>query len=147
VHPAAVGTGKLATEGVEGKFFTPNGGFGPRIISDCVTYGRMTYFASTPLINAENTLALPSAPPAASNTPFGCQSMDKTVDLSGFFKCLDVHQLFSSSNEQTATDLAPLPTANLSSLGLHLTHVAARLIRRRTRTGFHSPVVSLRVQT
>lgn len=44
------------------------------------------------------------------------------------------------------THLAPFPTANLSSLGLHLTHVAALLILNRTKTGFHSPC-SLNVQT
>lgn len=93
-------------------------------------------------MNAENTLALASALPAAIKTLFGCQSMDKTVDLNGFLRCLETHQLFSSSKEQTAIVLAPLPTANLSSFGLHLTQVAARLIRRRTRAGFQVPVSS-----
>ena len=91
---------------------------------------------------------------------FGCQSIDKTVDLMGFLTCLDTHQLFSSSKEQTAivlshqlvasigeegADLAPLPTANLSSFGLHLTQVAARLILSKTNAGFHP--FSVGVQT
>jgi hypothetical protein len=50
-----------------------------------------------------------------------------------------------SGGEESAY-LAPLPTANLSSLGLHLTQVAALLIRSKTRAGFHSPEGS-RVQT
>jgi hypothetical protein len=41
--------------------------------------------------------------------------------------------------------LAPLPTANLSSLGLHLTQVAALLILKRTNAGFHP--FSVGVQT
>lgn len=109
VNPAAVGTGKFATNGVEGQLFTPDAGLGPERMGQRKSYqgfcARPAHFASTPLIKAEKTLALPSAPPAASSTPLLCQSMDKTVDLRGFFKCLDVHQLFSSSNEQTATDL------------------------------------------
>lgn len=76
----------------------------------------------------------------------------------GFFRCFDTHQSFSSSNEQTAialfmrlsfnltitlcherdADRSPLATANLSSLGLQRTNVAARLMRRRTRVGFQT---------
>jgi hypothetical protein len=41
--------------------------------------------------------------------------------------------------------LAPLPTANLSSFGLHLTQVAALLILNKTRAGFHP--FSVGVQT
>jgi hypothetical protein len=36
------------------------------------------------------------------------------------------------------TDLAPLPTANLFSLGLHWTHRAARFSLRMTSVGTHS---------
>ena len=39
------------------------------------------------------------------------------------------------------THLAPLPTANLSSLGLHCTLVAARLMRKSTSAGFHPSAV------
>ena len=39
--------------------------------------------------------------------------------------------------------LAPLPTANLFSLGDHLTMVAARLIRNMTREGFQEPSLKL----
>jgi hypothetical protein len=42
-----------------------------------------------------------------------------------------------SKREESETNLAPEATANLSSLGLHLTIVAARLILSRTRVGFH----------
>ena len=105
---------------------------------------------------AERTRAFMSAPPAASNTLFGCQSTERTVDRIGFFNCLATHQLFSGSNEQTAmalpkkrqhmvpgdpdgkSDLAPLATANLSSFGLHRTNVAARLTRSSTSVGFHA---------
>jgi hypothetical protein len=126
-------------------------------------------------MKAEKTRALASALPAAIKTLFGCQSIERTVDRRGFLRCLETHQLFSSSKEQTAmvlryytsredvdmskvmvlrhvsggeesAYLAPLPTANLSSLGLHLTQVAALLIRSKTRAGFHSPEGS-RVQT
>lgn len=112
-------------------------------------------------MNAENTRAFISAAPAARSTLFGCQSIARTVERRGFLRWRETHQLFSSSNEQTAivlpwrvhadqptpistrpppgTHLAPLPTANLSSAGLHLTHVAARLMRKRTSAGFHSP--------
>jgi hypothetical protein len=52
-------------------------------------------------MNAENTLAFMSAAPAAKSTLFGCQSMARTVERSGFLRCFETHQLFSSSNEQT----------------------------------------------
>lgn len=45
-----------------------------------------------------------------------------------------------------ATHLAPEATANLSSVGLHLTLVAARLIPRMTSVGFQMPC-SFRAQT
>lgn len=51
-------------------------------------------------------------------------------------------QLSSKGNR---ADLAPLPTANLSSLGDHLTQVAALLILNRTKAGFHP--FSVGVQT
>jgi hypothetical protein len=54
------------------------------------------------------------------------------------------HQLVRSCNIELA-DLAPLPTANLSSFGLHLTQVAARLILSKTSAGFHP--FSVGVQT
>ena len=102
---------------------------------------------------AEKMRAFISALPAASNTLFGCQSTDSTVDLIGFLSSLETHQSPSGSNEQIAIALivhvsnkpsstrwltyrAPLATANLSSLGLQRTCVAARLMRNRTRVGF-----------
>jgi hypothetical protein len=48
-------------------------------------------------------------------------------------------RLFRSAHSPPRTHLAPFPTANLSSRGLHRTHVAALLILNRTKTGFHSP--------
>lgn len=76
-------------------------------------------------MNAEKTRALASAEPAASKTLFGCQSIDKTVDRSGFFKCLEVHQLFSSSKEQTATDLMERGLVEVGNVDRG--HVALRL--------------------
>jgi hypothetical protein len=84
--------------------------------------------------------------------------MERTVDLIGFLRSFETHQLLSSSNEQiaialTTTDhvnpdnayerhdwtyLAPLATANLFSSGLQRTKVAARLIFNNTNVGFHS---------
>lgn len=53
-------------------------------------------------MKAEKTRALASALPAAIKTLFGCQSIERTVDRRGFLRCLETHQLFSSSKEQTA---------------------------------------------
>ena len=96
-----------------------------------------------------------SALPAASKTLFWCQSMERTVDLIGFLRSFDTHQLLSSSKEQIAIALAmtgqrqldydyegqylaPLATANLFSNGLQRTKVAARLMFSKTKVGFHS---------
>lgn len=100
-----------------------------------------------------------SALPAANRTLFGCQSIERTVDLMGFLRSFETHQLLSSSKEQIAialiiavgcqsgvarTDgavsshLAPLATANLFSRGLQRTKVAARLMFNSTKVGFHS---------
>ena len=46
-----------------------------------------------------------SALPAASKTLFGCQSMERTVDLIGFLRSFETHQLLSSSKEQIAIAL------------------------------------------
>ena len=62
-------------------------------------------FLSTSLIYAEKTRAFMSALPAASKTLFGCQSMERTVDLMGFLRSFETHQLLSSSNEQIAIAL------------------------------------------
>merc|ERR1712151_822439 len=72
----------------------------------------------------------------ASNTEFGCQSRERTVDCR-FLMCLDTHQSPSSSNEQIHATLSPVPTANFFSFGAHLTQVADRLIRSNTSDGFH----------
>lgn len=120
--------------------------------------GSCAYFLSTSLMYAENTRAFISALPAAKRTLFGCQSMERTVDLIGFLRSFETHQLLSSSNEQIAialittsqstrvtptkqqcgSHLAPLATANLFSNGLHRTKVAARLMLSNTNVGFHS---------
>ena len=57
------------------------------------------------LIQAENTRAFMSAEPAARRMLFGCQSSERTVNRRGFLSRLATHQLFSSSNEQTAIAL------------------------------------------
>ena len=46
-----------------------------------------------------------SALPAANKTLFGCQSMERTVDLIGFLRSFETHQLLSSSKEQIAIAL------------------------------------------
>ena len=46
-----------------------------------------------------------SALPAASKTLFGCQSIERTVDLMGFLRSFETHQLLSSSKEQIAIAL------------------------------------------
>jgi hypothetical protein len=46
-----------------------------------------------------------SALPAARSTLLGCQSTASTVDLIGFFRSFDTHQLFSESKEQIAIAL------------------------------------------
>lgn len=66
---------------------------------------RATNLGSMSLIQAEKTLAFMSALPAARRILLGCQSMERTVDLIGFLRCLATHQLFSESNEQTAITL------------------------------------------
>jgi hypothetical protein len=53
--------------------------------------------ASTPLMKLEKTRACPSVDPAASSTEFGCQATEVMVDRIGFLRCLDTHQLSSSS--------------------------------------------------
>lgn len=89
---------------------------------------------------AEKTLAFMSADPAARRTPLGCQSSESTVERMGFLRCFAVHQSCSSENWQTAIVLAPDATANLVSLGDHLTKVADLLSRRRTRVGDQTSV-------
>ena len=95
-----------------------------------------------------------SALPAASKTLFGCQPVEGTVGLMGFWKSFETCQLLSSSNEQITITLvticqgwktgwrcrsylAPLETANLLPNGLQPTNVTARLIRN-TGVGFYS---------
>ena len=46
-----------------------------------------------------------SALPAANKTLFGCQSMERAVDLIGFLRSFETHQLLSSSKEQIAMAL------------------------------------------
>lgn len=92
---------------------------------------------SMSLMYAEKTLTLKSAEPATRSTLLGCQSREVMVDLIGFLMCLDTHQSFSDSKQQTEMRRAPDPTANLFSLGDHFTHEAARLIRSKTNVGFH----------
>jgi len=46
-----------------------------------------------------------SALPAASKMLFGCQSMERTVDLMGFLRSFETHQSLSSSKEQIAIAL------------------------------------------
>jgi hypothetical protein len=55
------------------------------------------------------------------------------------------NQLHFLIKAKGVANLAPLPTANLSSFGLHLTQVAARLILSKTSAGFHP--FSVGVQT
>ncbi len=83
------------------------------------------------------TITLNPVDPAARRQLLGCQSRAVTVDLMGFLMCLATHQSFSDSKKHTEMSLAPDPTANLFSWGLHLTHVAARLILSRTSVCFH----------
>ena len=71
----------------------------------------------------------------------GCQSSDRTVERMGFFRCLAVHQFCSWSNWHTAIMRAPEATANLLPLGDHLTVVAERVRRSRTKVGFHAPLL------
>ena len=67
--------------------------------------GTPANFLSTSLMYAENTRAFMSALPAATKTLFGCQSMESTVDLIGFLRSFETHQLLSSSKEQIAIAL------------------------------------------
>ena len=67
--------------------------------------GKHTHFLSTSLIYAEKTRAFMSALPAANKTLFGCQSMERTVDLIGFLRSFETHQSLSSSKEQIAMAL------------------------------------------
>jgi len=89
-------------------------------------------------MKAEKTRAAPSADPAARRTEFGCQSRPRTVERSGFLRCLATHQLLSASYWHTAIVRAPDATANFSSLGDQRTKVAERLMRRRTSVGCHT---------
>jgi len=57
---------------------------------------------------AEKTRAFMSAQPAANKTLFGCQSMERTVDLIGFLRSFETHQLLSSSKEQIAIALVKI---------------------------------------
>jgi hypothetical protein len=53
--------------------------------------------SSTPLMKALRTRAWPSVLPKATKTLLGCQATLVTVLRSGFFKCFETHQSFSSS--------------------------------------------------
>lgn len=57
----------------------------------------MGKFSSISLIKPENIFTLKSQHPAASSTLFGCQSIEFTVDLIGFFICFETHQSFACS--------------------------------------------------
>ena len=57
---------------------------------------------------AEKTRAFMSALPAASKTLFGCQSIERTVDLMGFLRSFETHQSLSSSKEQIAIALVTI---------------------------------------
>jgi hypothetical protein len=94
----------------------PNGSFSPQNVgvglnnaAMSLSYhwarGSNTDFLSTSLIYAEKTRAFMSALPAASKTLFGCQSMERTVDLIGFLRSFETHQSLSSSKEQIAIAL------------------------------------------
>ena len=87
---------------------------------------------------AEKSRTLKSAAPATITQLLGCQSIDKMVERIGLRMCLLTHQLLSFSKLQIEMHRAPEATANLFSAGLHLTNVAARLIRRITSVGCHS---------
>jgi hypothetical protein len=106
----------------------PNGSLSPHTDAS----GR----SSTFLMKLDSTRAWPSVEPAASSTEFGCQARAVTVERIGFLRCLDTHQLSSSSKWQTAMRRAPEPAANFVSEGDQRTQVAARLMRRRTSVGF-----------
>ena len=94
----------------------PNGSFSPQNVGAglenaavSTSYRQVwrgnTDFLSTSLMYAEKTRAFMSALPAASKTLFGCQSMERTVDLIGFLRSFETHQLLSSSKEQIAIAL------------------------------------------
>jgi hypothetical protein len=52
---------------------------------------------SMPLMKLEKTRAWESVDPAARSTELGCQARVVMVLRMGFFKCLEIHQSFSSS--------------------------------------------------
>lgn len=142
MNPTSSRAAELATDRVEREPLAPHGrrrpiGGASALPSPSTSCRRSTHLESTPFMYAENTRALPSALPAARRTELGCQSSERTVVLRGFLMCLATHQLLSSSNWQTAIVLAPLATANFSSLGDQRTNVADRLRRRRTSVGCH----------
>ena len=108
MHPTSVRRRVFPTDSTKGQTFTPDGRLGSvgqlnilcgsMILSaGSVDKRQATHLGSTPFTYAENTYALLSAVPAARSTLFGCQSMESTVERSGFLMCFDTHQLFSSS--------------------------------------------------
>ena len=104
----------------------PNGSFSPQNVGAGLnnatvslsyhqTWGGNADFLSTSLMYAEKTRAFMSALPAASKTLFGCQSMERTVDLIGFLSSFETHQLLSLSKEQMAIALITAGQRRLGS--------------------------------
>src|SRR5258705_3945012 len=141
MNPATTGAPKFTAQCVERELFAPNRRrrteFIPHERSRIVKGELRHYRLSMSLMYAERTRALLSALPAARRILFGCQSIERTVDRIGFLRGFATHQSFSTSNEHTAialtgifhelpqprrdlytANLSPLPTPNLSSLGL-----------------------------
>ena len=96
------------------------------------------HLLSTSLMYAEKTRAFMSALPAANNTLFGCQSMERTVDLIGFLRSFETHQSLSSSNEQIAIALVNPVSDNSNGTNETTTQVApsttsnSKLVFKRT---------------
>ena len=109
--------------------------------------GGGTHFLSTSLMYAEKTRAFISELPAANRTLFGCQSIERTVDLMGFLRSFETHQLLSSSNEQTAmalmtTDQRKGKQTGLSSLAPSSTS-NGKLVPERTPPNERSGTVDI----
>jgi hypothetical protein len=86
----------------EGNIVNPAGCAVEVLSANCVEWSLSPHAdgsgrGSMPLMKLEKTLAWPSVEPAARRTEFGCHATEVTVLRIGFFRCLDTHQLSSSS--------------------------------------------------